>query len=932
MGDCIKLQRPLCLTRIESYSNVLSTKRPMFFACFGEFLPMLESRPRISRPVQPSPTLKLLGLLLLGLGTAARPKDPPINAIVLFDDANGAAYVQATGVTVNNRTELRSCDGVAQISKKTYGQLPKVSLRGAKSLDILADGQIALLFETKPVCALPSGISFDNKAEFSAAEAARQATIQGTVVSSSAANQSGVLPLLKPGVRVVFVVSHDLEYAEYLRAVRANTVPVWIAYLDRFAKSAHASEAKTPLATLYSTAGDSALAAYRKSVTAHAPDLAQLKAALTFGEKASKTADPFPPAKSLMEEVRAEMSALVDADKARLQAYHQALNARTPGYTNLTDAQKHNEQVVEVNPTFEPALSLKKELDAEAAQVNTTLQNATTLTGNKNFDEALKVVHRYIAFASEVPQVQSIIDSAFDYHFSLGKAAEEQSNWQDAVVEYRKAAEIKSTTSAAAALKNAEEQLTQTRNHSAADKAILESQDFIDQKDFIGAYMVFEKLPSEQRALVEDRRSALRNDFVDAAFQRALKLQELHVPIKGRADEDSVRQAYELLFRAAPLTEQPGVKLKLDLLSETISKYYVAEAKRYLEKPNASGVGLGWYFLDEAKQYKPDLEVIRDEKNRYQPQFQIRSYLSVAIEFRDQTSRRDAAGYAEQLADAIATRLEAAGIKIHRPSDPAPIVPNNFIVVGEIVQDRVNKVPKQESLQSKYRAGTREVPNEKYTQATHDLEAAGQVVKQADQNVERAQGRNKKKEIEDAKAAAAEARKKQEELRNRRDALEPSVQQDFSKTYNYSKTTYDIDSSVELGFRITDRSGNVIEPMSTVPKQKTAKWVMVENVNAEDTEGVKLQDKTPDEKQMREELEIQARDELVKKVQEKIAALPEKILAAARSRVKENDLDAAAEQYVLYLNATNDDAPSRDEAIKFLQENFNVFKPAVSVS
>ena len=49
---------------------------------------------------------------------------------------------------------------------------------------------------------------------------------------------------------------------------------------------------------------------------------------------------------------------------------------------------------------------------------------------------------------------------------------------------------------------------------------------------------------------------------------------------------------------------------------------------------------------------------------------------------------------------------------------------------------------------------------------------------------------------------------------------------------------------------------------------------------------------------------------------DKFSHLPEKILADARKRAKRDDLDGAAEKYVLYLNTTSAvSSPEREEAI-----------------
>src|SRR5205807_2434947 len=194
-------------------------------------------------------------------------------------------------------------------------------------------------------------------------------------------------------------------------------------------------------------------------------------------------------------------------------------------------------------------------------------------------------------------------------------------------------------------------------------ETLVGSRRFDEALTAIASYRSFEAdevlvhLPDTQRSMVTGEMDALKANYSTAAVQRAQKLQQVHLPIQGRTDEDAVREAYGLLSRAGGLGDDPLVRLKLDILSDKISAYYMDQAKRYLEKPLASGVGLGWLYLGEAQHYKPNLETVKDEMTRYAPVYQLRAKLSIGVVFRDQSSRRENAGFADQLADAIATSL-----------------------------------------------------------------------------------------------------------------------------------------------------------------------------------------------------------------------------------------------------------------------------------
>jgi hypothetical protein len=151
------------------------------------------------------------------------------------------------------------------------------------------------------------------------------------------------------------------------------------------------------------------------------------------------------------------------------------------------------------------------------------------------------------------------------------------------------------------------------------------------------------------------------------------------------------------------------------------------------------------------------------------------------------------------------------------------------------------------------------------------------------------------------------------------------------KPYTYTRKTIDLNAIVELGFRIVDAGGNLIATTPSVKNTAQKQFVVLENVKPEDTKGVKLAGAPPDEAQFLTEVEIAARIALIKDVKEKIDLLPGKILVQARKRLSDGDTDGTAESYILYLNSTPDvQTPERDEAKKFLREQFNMTWPGSS--
>jgi hypothetical protein len=143
--------------------------------------------------------------------------------------------------------------------------------------------------------------------------------------------------------------------------------------------------------------------------------------------------------------------------------------------------------------------------------------------------------------------------------------------------------------------------------------------------------------------------------------------------------------------------------------------------------------------------------------------------------------------------------------------------------------------------------------------------------------------------------------------------------------YNYTKKTIDVTAVVELAFRLTDPSGNLIDSTPSIQREDHKTYVVLENVKPEDTEGVKALNTPPDEVQFVTDLELQARDALVKSIAEKAGRLPEKLLQQARQRSQQQDIDGAAAEYIVFLNSTPDNgSPERAEAAAFLRDHFNL--------
>jgi hypothetical protein len=873
-------------------------------------------------------------LLLVLTSLAAFSKDAPLTAIELFDGQNGAAFVTVTDLLINGKAEVRSCGGATTINKSNYGKLVKIPLTSAvTSLERDAKGIMNLTRGSGAECVVPSNLKFEKDESLTLAQVADRAALTGQVLSSSPAGTTEI-PAFKPGVKIVFVAAPDTELGEFLRATRAHSVSQWQDYLGRYPKTTHTDSAKQSLAALLLKEGEDGLASYRASSSTLSPTYPDLRTAFLRADQVHELIPASDGATKLRDNVRADLLLVVDKSRTELQAYKQGLAAHTTGYAHLAKARQLTDHALEVDPHFDQALALQSAIAAESNRVETTLHSAESMIAAQHFDDAVTAVADFRSFADEEPRIAAIIDTNYKYHFDRGKADAVGQKWHDAALEYQKASEVKPTPEATSALKQAQAAFLTSTNRAAADSALQQSSAFAQDKHYIEAYEVLADLPEAQRALVQDQMAVLAPNYIKAASDEAKKLRDAHAPIQGKADEIGVQKAYDYLRRASGLQpDDQTLKQRLELISQTLSDYYFTQAKKYLEKPLGSGVGVAWLYLNESQQYESNRDDVRDERTRNTAIHNLRSTLSIKVVFRDQTSRRDSAGFADQLQDAIATGLETTNlpVRIVRASDTTAVDPN-FQLIGDVLEHRSFPKPKIESLDSEYRASEREVPNEDWSKANREYEDAKLDLEKQQKLLDGAQAHGKKKEISAASDAVDAAQKKVETAGRKLDSIPKTTLQDVLKPYSYTRKTVDLSAIVELGFRIIDLNGTAIASNPSIKKSNEKEFVTLENVKPEDTKGIKQMGAPPDDAQFMGDVEVGARIALIEEVKGKVASLPAKILAQAQKHIMDGDNDGTAESYILYLNSTPDTpTKEREEAKKFLRDQFNMIWPSGSV-
>jgi hypothetical protein len=868
--------------------------------------------------------MALLGLVLLT--DPATAKDAPLSAVELYDGPSGPAYVIISGVTINQKNEVRGCGATEKaIAKNTYGDAPKIVLAAGMSLEYTQSNGLVLTKDGTPGCVVPSNIKFDRNAPMSAAEMASKGVLAATVVPVGNASPA-TLPALKPGVKLVFGASPDAELAEYLRADRASTITWWQDYLKKYPTSSHGAQAKQSLVALLVKDGETSLASY-KQVSSGTGPFPDLQKAQSDADQASAVLPNNSGAVGLGTEVQTELTSLTDRGTSELDLYKKALAGHATGYAHLTAAVALGNSIVAVSPQFSTGAAFQAAANTQAAALESALTSAEAAVSAKKFDDAMTAVTPYLSFKDEVPRVSAVIDASYTYHFNHGQDLGNQQDWQGSVSELQTALSIKPTKEVTDALKNAKQGLQVANDKNAAQAAMQQSQQFGQQQQYIQAYEVLDNLPPGPHGLVADEMQRLAPVYIQAASNSAKQIQTAHDPIRGLADEVEIVRAYGYLQKAYTLSNDPSMKDRIDDLAGKLSDYYLAQAKTYMAKPLGSGAGVAWSYLQKALIYKAaNLDAVRDAMTQEAAAYQMRSRLSIRVVFRDQTSRRDSAGFADQLADAIATGLETSGlpVRVIRPGDTPPIEPN-FQLIGDVLDHHRTEVPTSVPKDSTYRAGEQDIPNEAWNQANRDYEAANLSLQTDQAALQGVVGKGKKKDIEDATDKVTADQRRVRDAHAKLDSIPKTLPSDIIKPYTYTEKTVDLSAGVQLQYRINDSLGNAVEASHPVSKQNGEKFVILENVKPEDTSGVKQSGTVPDDLQFLTDVENAVRDQLIKAVRDSVAGLPAKIYAQAQKQAQDGDNDGAAESYILYLNSTaGADSNERQAAQKFLLDQYNI--------
>lgn len=856
--------------------------------------------------------------------SSALAKSASLMAIEVYGDSTGAAYLEIVDVLINTKSELRDCSSIqgTAVDKSAYGKMLKIPLSAGAVLERDPNGVLRYsATEGHTVCVVPDNVKFEHNAVLSLSDLADQAKLTGTPVAGA----STAIPPIQKGVKVVFVATQDHELAEYLLAQRSASIAGWKNYLSKFASSLHSTQAKQELASLYVATGEASLHRYQSSAASASPAYKDLKDAQTQAGLALAVLPGQEQAVKLLAEVRKELTAIAGTAREELQAYNTALQSQTAGYVHLQNARRLSDALNGIDLGFQPVQPLLADVMKASNSFDATLRSAEASVVEKQMDNAIKTISPLISFSTEEPRIPAVIDAAYGYYLQLGKQSADSTDWTKAIEALNKAKKLKDTKEVEDALEDAHKQLTIAQDKAAVDKALAASKDYEAQHDILNAFETLYFLPPSQKALVADDLERLKNPYVQVAVKTAKTLQVAHGALGGLGDEIGVEEAYTYLQRAHELTNDDSYKDTMDVLAEELSKYFVARAKLYLAKPSGSGTELGWVYLEEALSYLRSNQEAHDTVTSAEPAHAMHSKLSLRVHFRDQTSLRQSSDFIGQLEDSVASNLEAPTIKAVRFTEATGGVEPDFQLAGDVLEHQTTATPTVASKESEYRAGTHEDPNEEWNKANRAFADASRNLQTDQSALQGAEAKGNKKEVTGLNAKIEKDRKAVSDAQTTVDSLPRTVTKDIVRPYNYTQRTIDVRNALKLQFRIGQTlSGQLGEP-AVVAREDRKQHILIEDVKADDTKGMKPSGTMPDTQALQTALDNSAREDLIRDVKARVSDLPKVIYSEAMSKEQGENFDGAGEYYLRFLSCTSDDGSAeRKHAKEFLVKNFNM--------
>ncbi|MBI4461981.1 MAG: hypothetical protein HY653_03655 [Acidobacteria bacterium] len=620
--------------------------------------------------------------------------------------------------------------------------------------------------------------------------------------------------------------------------------------------------------------------------------------------------------------------------RATLERFQAGLRDKTRGYSHLGEARQWFDRARALNLNTAAVAEAEAALAKAEAETTGRLRQARQLAEQADFIAAQQALDPILHFREEFPELAAELEAirqlAAQHHLAQARTRLAQNQFDLAQQELATAAAYEPLDEIPPLREQIELQRAAylRQQEIRADQARV--QQAIARNDYATAFDLLAPLarryPGE--AKLQESFRTLQRLYRSALLAEAVKVEKLHAPIRGPADEEMLLKLHGRLASLAEFDASTELAVWRDRLGTYLADHYRQRARTLAPSTSPELSPLAFAFLQQAYHFalnKAELTQLSDWRERLEREQGIR----VALNFRDLTPEAGGQYLLAELSAGVSAAIQKSSlphVKILEAGRSDTLTPTLEFIV-ELLHASVRDEAEPETLKSEYSAGFRQVPNPAWrdAKATYDrsVESFEQVRAQVEQN------RRKKKYSEQERRADDQAlARAQAELKQAKEALDAQpafIEQEDIRPYEFTRRTVTRTAQMRLSYRWVHTRTGVREVQQILEEREPARDVEVTGINAGDKHGHRNQPPNlPDAETMR--------GRVLRKVQERLAELAVSYLKAfigrdfeqAQQKAARRESQAAAEDYLRFLYNSPADDPRRQQALEFLQREFRL--------
>lgn len=641
------------------------------------------------------------------------------------------------------------------------------------------------------------------------------------------------------------------------------------------------------------------------------------------------------PHSSHSETARQHLGAIyLERARQALMRFQEALDQKKSGFDQLASSRRWINELHTVNIELPGAANVVNAVARLESDIDRRLQEARSLAEGADFDSAEEMLAPLAHFRSEFPRLATeleVIRGLRARHYveqARGLLTNKQfDSAEDALDTAEQVLPLAEISIMREEIK--QERVNYARNQE-IQQALTAARQAEARGDYAGAFDILWPLAlryPEERAL-QNAFASVRGIFSQSLLAEVPKLEELHTPLRGPADEKVLLKAYSQLNRLRQFEPTPSIAVMRDRLSFHLADYYLQRSQDVAERGGDHLAALSLAYLQQARHFSPDRSVPAEyslQRNRLEDQ--LRTDLTLTV--RDSTPEANAANIVIELSIWLGNAIQRAGFPhvhiIDRHRIPGPRVTLESIV--ELTYAGVRESTQTEMLMSEYSAGPRLVPNPEWRKAKEEYDRAvdhyEEVVARIDRN--RRQKKYSEKQQQADQQALANADRARRKAEKSLDEVPDYIEQEDVRPYEFVRRTITRTGEIRLGYRWVNAQTGEREVQELLSAKEPVQGVEISGVYPSDKNGHTNQSADLlNSVELRGRLVRKVQDELARRAIDYLKSFIERELDHASQEADRGNHEFAAEHYLRFLFNSLPDDPRRPTAVDYLERQFQL--------